>query len=102
LYGWLTLNENYNEIACGVGGTSGSHQRIDPTAIYDFQCPLVTEDIIENFNLHIETLFQKQLINQTQIHTLSALRDTLLPKLISGEVRVKNEYDNDKNRDKKS
>ncbi len=26
--------------------------------------------------------------NQTQIRTLTALRDTLLPKLMSGEVRV--------------
>ncbi len=26
--------------------------------------------------------------NQTQIRTLTTLRDTLLPKLMSGEVRV--------------
>jgi type I restriction enzyme S subunit len=88
LYGWLSLKENYNEIASGVGGTSGSHQRIDPNTIYDFQCPLITESLLENFNTQIEPLFQKQLINHTQIRTLTALRDTLLPKLMSGEVRV--------------
>ena len=88
LYGWLTLNENYNEIASGVGGTSGSHQRIDPNTIYEFQCPLLTDDTFERYNIRIEPIFKKQVINQTQIRTLTALRDTLLPKLMSGEVKV--------------
>lgn len=39
------------------------------------------EDIVAN-------LFQKIHSNQTQIRTLEKLRDTLLPKLMSGEVRV--------------
>ncbi|MCD4777709.1 MAG: virulence RhuM family protein [Desulfobacterales bacterium] len=33
--------------------------------------------------------FDKISINSNQIHTLKKLRDTLLPKLMSGEVRVK-------------
>ena len=33
--------------------------------------------------------FDKISINSNQIHTLEKLRDTLLPKLMSGEVRVK-------------
>lgn len=33
-------------------------------------------------------LFHKQLSNHQQIQTLTQLRDTLLPKLMSGEVRV--------------
>jgi type I restriction enzyme S subunit len=88
LYGWLTFNENYNEIACGVGGTSGSHQRIDPKTIFEFQCPLISDSVIENFNVKIKPIFKKQVINQIQIRTLMALRDTLLPKLMSGEIRV--------------
>lgn len=38
----------------------------------------------------IENLYFKVEENQTQIRTLTALRDTLLPKLMSGEVRVEN------------
>ena len=45
------------------------------------------EDIIR-FNESIEPYFSKILTNQTQIRTLTALRDTLLPKLMIGEVRV--------------
>ena len=36
----------------------------------------------------IDDLYTKVELNQTQIRTLTALRDTLLPKLMSGEVRV--------------
>jgi len=43
---------------------------------------------LEKFQEHCENYFQKIKSNQTQIRTLTALRDTLLPKLMSGEVRV--------------
>jgi len=36
-----------------------------------------------------ESLIEKIIENSNQIRTLTALRDTLLPKLMSGEVRVK-------------
>jgi type I restriction enzyme S subunit len=35
-----------------------------------------------------ESLFDKVKSNQQQIQTLEKLRDNLLPKLMSGEVRV--------------
>jgi len=88
LYGWLSSKENYNEIASGVGGTSGSHQRIDPSSIFDFQCPYVDDDIIERYNYFAKPIFRKIKSNQSQIRTLTQLRDTLLPKLMSGEVVV--------------
>jgi type I restriction enzyme S subunit len=43
---------------------------------------------IIKFNLIVQAYFQKIKTNQIQIRTLTALRDTLLPKLMSGEVRV--------------
>ena len=43
---------------------------------------------IEEFNIEIKPIFQKIESNQTQIRTLTQTRDTLLPKLMSGEVRV--------------
>ena len=41
------------------------------------------------FQREVEPYFDKIFINQTQIQTLEKLRDTLLPKLMSGVVRVK-------------
>jgi len=89
IYEWLILNENYTEIASGIGGTSGSHQRIEPKTIFDFKCPIISETAIHNLTIKIIPLFKKQLNNQNQIRTLTSLRDTLLPKLMSGEVRVR-------------
>lgn len=49
---------------------------------------LPEEEYIIRFNESMEPYFSKILTNQTQIRTLSALRNTLLPKLMSGEVKV--------------
>jgi type I restriction enzyme S subunit len=46
-------------------------------------------DKLKRFNSHCATLFKKLKQNNSQIRTLTCLRDTLLPKLMSGEVRVK-------------
>ena len=45
---------------------------------------------IEAFNQKMLPYFEKNLNNQIQINQLTKLRDTLLPKLMSGEVRVNN------------
>ena len=43
---------------------------------------------IEQMNLVMEPLLNHNISNSAQIKSLEALRDTLLPKLMSGEVRV--------------
>jgi len=50
--------------------------------------PFPGETLLEDFHAIATPLFQKVLKNQLQICTLEKLRDTLLPKLMSGEVRV--------------
>jgi type I restriction enzyme S subunit len=45
-------------------------------------------ELILKFDKFVNPFFRKIKSNQTQIRTLTALRDTLLPKLMSGEVRV--------------
>jgi len=49
---------------------------------------VLNEKICERFGETIDPLFQKIISNISQIQTLSALRDTLLPKLMKGEIRV--------------
>ena len=44
---------------------------------------------LEIMSTKMTPLLNKQIANQKQIRTLETLRDTLLPKLMSGEVRVK-------------
>jgi type I restriction enzyme S subunit len=69
-----------------VGSTQPLIRQSD---IYNLEVQTPKRDIILNFNLIIQYLFSKILKNKEQIRTLENLRDTLLPKLMSGEVRVK-------------
>ncbi len=46
------------------------------------------QNSIEEFNEICASFFSKMKVNINQIRTLETLRDTLLPKLMSGEVRV--------------
>lgn len=89
IYGWLTLNINFRKIASGVGGTSGSHQRISPLVIFDFPCPIIPVQVVKEYNKTILPIFQKMVYNRTQIKILESIRDTLLPKMMNGEVRIK-------------
>ena len=54
----------------------------------DVEIKLPSMDFIAQFESEIAPLFEKKLNNVEQIQTLENLRDTLLPKLMSGEVRV--------------
>lgn len=51
-----------------------------------FVCP--PEPLLKRFNGYCINWFSKIKLNAKQIQTLEKLRDTLLPKLMSGEVRV--------------
>lgn len=46
------------------------------------------EEDLSAMTQKVDPIIEKVITNQTQILTLTALRDTLLPKLMSGEVRV--------------
>ena len=49
---------------------------------------LPNKEALERFDTAINPMDSKIKENQTQIRTLQSLRDTLLPKLMSGEVRI--------------
>ncbi len=49
---------------------------------------LPPEDLIEKFENEAKPLNDKVIKNCNQIKLLEAMRDTLLPKLMSGEMRV--------------
>lgn len=48
----------------------------------------VDEEVVEKFNEVIEPLFSKLFHNSREMAALGTLRDTILPKLMSGELRV--------------
>lgn len=46
------------------------------------------DEILSIGNKYIKTIYEKITFNEIEINTLTSLRDSLLPKLISGELRV--------------
>ena len=72
--------EDYN-----VGSTQPLIRQSD---IKEIEIALPSKDKLIAFESLTDKIFQKIKSNQTQIRTLTALRDTLLPKLMSGEVTV--------------
>ncbi|MBK8503800.1 MAG: restriction endonuclease subunit S [Saprospiraceae bacterium] len=66
-----------------------SHPLLTQTLLKSLEIIKHPKRKIESFNLQVEQWNNKIEFNQTQIRTLTKTRDTLLPKLMSGEVRVK-------------
>jgi len=57
-----------------------------------FAIEIPPSEIINNFQNEAKPLDNKIIRNCAQIRTLEKLRDTLLPKLISGDIRIRHEH----------
>lgn len=71
-----------------VTGTSKSHQRAQADAIVSLPVILAPEPIVGAFDKTASPLLSRTLKCRRESGTLAALRDTLLPKLLYGEIRV--------------
>jgi len=91
-YGFLCFlfksDEAVGELEMAASGTSGSHQRVKPQDILNIPFVTPSLDKAEDYSQEVMPLVEKQQRNIDYIHTLEKLRDTLLPKLMSGEVRI--------------
>ncbi|MFM6196273.1 MAG: restriction endonuclease subunit S [Planktothrix sp.] len=56
---------------------------------YSVEIIIPNISLINNFSLLARSLFNKKANNENQIQTLTKTRDALLPKLMSGQIRVK-------------
>jgi type I restriction enzyme S subunit len=86
IYMFLKMNKD-GIINHAVGS---AQQNISQIVIQNFELLKPNQAIIQ-FHKSVEGLFDKIKLNIFQIHTLSKMRDKLLPKLMSGEVRMSNE-----------
>ncbi len=70
---------------------SGSVQRnFGPTHLRQIELLLPPIDLLKKHLSLADPIFQKKQLNLQEIETLSDIRDTLLPKLISGELSIPN------------
>jgi len=94
LYGYLLFllrsNDAVDALSMAASGTSGSHQRVRPEDIFNIKTSLPSLARAEQYSNMVMPGIAKTCSNLLQINILEILRDTLLPKLMSGEVRVIN------------
>ena len=88
---WFLLNTINLEDDITNESNGAAQANISTNGIASVKIPKIYKKLAQEFNLVVEPIFDKILKNQKQIKTLESLRDTLLPKLISGNIRVKYE-----------
>jgi type I restriction enzyme S subunit len=76
------------ELEAGVTGTSGSHQRVKLETVLGTSATIPDDGAMSAFTEITRPLYARSRLAREETETLAALRDALLPKLISGELRV--------------
>jgi type I restriction enzyme S subunit len=85
----LASSDSITEVMTGLaGGTSNSHQRIRPSDFLALDCCIGPQKVRSAFSDVVEPLLRKTLSQRIESRTLASARDALLPKLISGEIRI--------------
>ena len=69
-------------------GTSKSHQRARPEAIFSLPVTIPPAPLATMFECQVDAPLQQMLLYRQDQGHLAGVRDALLPKLVSGEVRV--------------
>ena len=71
-----------------VSGSTGSRQRAQPKDTLHYLMPNPSNEEIKDFCTFADPIYRHVQINEQQTAKLELLRDTLLPKLMSGEIDV--------------
>lgn len=89
IYTLLTQNETVEYFDMVAEGSTSAYPSLKPSDIADFEFQLPPKEKLDAFHQLAGNNWCKIKSNNKQIRTLTELRDTLLTKLMSGEVRVK-------------
>lgn len=85
---FVARNETFRSHAIiNMTGTSG-RQRVHVESLTDFKLPLSPINFLNKFAHIAKNIFSKMKKNDEERKRLIDLRDSLLPKLMSGEIRV--------------
>jgi type I restriction enzyme S subunit len=86
IYYLLMFSSVREQIISATNGSTVNMLAIDGLQRPEFKLPPI--ELVKKFDDVISAYWKKKETNQSQIRTLAQLRDTLLPKLMSREVRV--------------
>ena len=87
LYLYLGSSNITNYLASRQSGTTQSYLTLKALRTIPVVLPKV--ELVEAFKTKISSIFERITVNRDESRTLAKLRDRLLPKLMSGQIRVK-------------
>ena len=88
LYSVIDSN-SFSDFMCShVTGSTGSRQRTTPSDTLSYELILPSEDELAEFQSLVSPMYAQIRINAIENDKLKRLRDSLLPKLMSGEIDV--------------
>lgn len=90
MYFVLTRDEVLNELQMYAESRSGTFPQITFENVKNLKIILPTPEILSSFVRVLEMLYTQQSFRISENKTLNQLRDILLPKLIPGELELKN------------
>ena len=80
---------SFSDFMCShVTGSTGSRQRTTPSDTLSYKLILPSEDDLAEFQSLVSPMYAQIRINAIENDRLKRLRDSLLPKLMSGEIDV--------------
>lgn len=82
-----TSQQNIDRLSHLANG--GAYPAVRPDVVSATTLPIADERIVQSFSAIAGPVLAKIAANEAESSTLATLRDTLLPKLISGELRVR-------------
>ena len=88
LWGLFTSSLVAERMEAMVTGTSKSHQRVKPNDVSNITTVIPDTRLIKTYGDTILPMLNRTLIGKTESGVVAEVRDTLLPKLISGELRI--------------
>ncbi|WED77248.1 restriction endonuclease subunit S [Aeromonas allosaccharophila] len=86
LYGLFRTEPFQSHTFAHTSGTTVLHLAKDGVGSFEFACPPV--ELVKAFTEIADSLAERRQTNIDQMRTLATLRDTLLPRLISGQLRL--------------
>lgn len=85
---FLFRQKDFQNTLIGISrGTA--QQNLSPIETKSLEIPIPSQDILDRFADVANPIFQKLVENYNEIKNLSILRDSLLPRLMNGKIRVK-------------
>ena len=86
LYFLATGEENIARLTQLADG--GAYPAVRPDVVISGSCVIPNVDVVDAFHDLTSAMVDQQITNRSNNTTLAAIRDLLLPKLLSGEIRV--------------